>query len=128
MMPDPSNFFLPEQDKMIDEQDFNEWLKKFTSEKSMSNLSAQELSTRWLQIHRQLKDLEKEEKSLRVALTTRYQETNLEPFGIKITKTLRRGNIDYSNIPELKDVDLEKYRADSSDMYRISEIKVSVDE
>ena len=127
-MPDPSNFFLPEQDKMIDEQDFNEWLKKFTSEKSMSNLSAQELSTRWLQIHRQLKDLEKEEKSLRVALTTRYQETNLEPFGIKITKTLRRGNIDYSNIPELKDVDLEKYRADSSDMYRISEIKVSVDE
>ena len=42
-------------------------------------------------------------------------------FGIiKITKVWRVGNVDYKKIPELKDVDLEKYRGKSSFSHRIS--------
>ena len=44
-------------------------------------------------------------------------------FGIKIRKISRIGNIDYSLIPELQGVDLEKYRKEKSYWWDISEIR-----
>jgi putative phage-type endonuclease len=42
----------------------------------------------------------------------------------KYTKSFKKGAVNYSVIPELKDVDLEKYRKNSSTMWRISKVKV----
>lgn len=40
--------------------------------------------------------------------------------GITVAKSSRKGNINYKNIPDLKEVDLEKYRAPASESWRIT--------
>lgn len=45
---------------------------------------------------------------------------NTKGAGIKVTKVLRKGNIDYTKVEELKDVDLEKYRKENSEYWKIS--------
>lgn len=40
--------------------------------------------------------------------------------GRKLTKVVRKGNVDYSKIPELKGVELEQYRKKSSEHWRFS--------
>lgn len=40
--------------------------------------------------------------------------------GIRLTKYMRRGSVDYGKIPELKGIDLDKYRKSSSVNWRIS--------
>lgn len=40
--------------------------------------------------------------------------------GLVCSKLLRRGNVDYNSIPELKQVDLEKYRKPKIEYWRIS--------
>ena len=42
-------------------------------------------------------------------------------FGVKVTKTMRRGNIDYSLIDAIKDVDLDRYRKKPIETWRITE-------
>lgn len=44
----------------------------------------------------------------------------IEGFGLKLTKFWRKGSIDYKKIPELKNIDLEKYRKEASESIRIS--------
>lgn len=40
--------------------------------------------------------------------------------GIRYEKTSRKGNIDYSKIPELKNIDLEQYRKPTTEFFRIT--------
>lgn len=42
-----------------------------------------------------------------------------EGAGLKITKSERKGNVDYKKIPELKGVDLEKYRGKSTTVWSV---------
>ena len=42
--------------------------------------------------------------------------------GVKLTKYYRKGAVEFSKIPELEKVDLEKYRKPMVESYRISEV------
>lgn len=45
---------------------------------------------------------------------------NCRGFGIRAQYITRNGNIDYSSVPQLIDVDLEKYRKPASESWRIT--------
>ncbi len=82
-----------------------------------------QISQKWLNIHRQLKSLEEEEKTLRTALIEMTENKNITGGGIKLTHSLRRGNVQYHQIPELKGIDLEKYRKDPTEVWRLTAMK-----
>ena len=53
-------------------------------------------------------------------LTVLAKNRNALVHGCKLTKVERKGSVDYKSVPELKGVDLEKYRKKSSSHWRLS--------
>lgn len=68
----------------------------------------------------QLEELEKKEKEFRKKLIEFAGDQNALIGDIKLTKSVRRGTVDYSKIVELNGVDLDKYRKDSIITWRVS--------
>jgi len=81
-----------------------------------------EASSEWKVISKQLKALETKEKELRDNLIAMSNKQNSIGGGVKLTRSLRKGNVDYSKIPELELIDLDGYRKDPIEVWRISEI------
>lgn len=81
------------------------------------------LTTEWKDINQHLKQLQKKEKELRDKLISICGQSNTMGNGIKLSKVNQRGRIAYEEIEELKDVDLEKYRKESIEFFRITERK-----
>lgn len=79
----------------------------------------EQCSNKWKSVSSKIKELEKEEDQLRKQLIFLSGEFNAKGCGISLCQVIRKGNIDYSKIAELKNVDLEKYRKDSSTSWRI---------
>jgi putative phage-type endonuclease len=77
----------------------------------------------WLSINRQLKNLEPREKELRDLLISMANQQNAIGAGVKVSKILRKGSIDYSRIPELQGVSLEPYRKELVECWKISGLK-----
>lgn len=78
-----------------------------------------QLAQELLEIRSQLNPLEKREKEIEAALkaaTTR----NAIGGGIKISRYLRKGNVDYNQIPELDTINLELYRKKPIEYFKIS--------
>ena len=70
---------------------------------------------------KRLAELHKEFEALKAQLVQEYKEHGkLFCDGVKITRTLVKGNVRYADIPELKDVDLEKYRGKSTTRTTVS--------
>ncbi len=78
-----------------------------------------ECAHRWKDVGRHRKALEQEEEELRQQLVFLSGETNSRGGGISICQVTRKGNVDYSSIPELKSIDLDKYRKPSTSSWRI---------
>lgn len=78
-----------------------------------------ETAAKWKQIKNQMTQLEKEEEDLRNSLICMSGKSNCKGGGIKLSKIVRKGSIDYKAIPELKEIDLEKYRKTPIEMYRL---------
>lgn len=76
-----------------------------------------------IQIRSQLSILEKEEKALEKDLIGMANNQNSIGGGIKISRYFRKGAINYGEIPELFNVDVEKYRKDPVECWRISQDK-----
>lgn len=74
----------------------------------------------WKYIIEQIKFLEKEEDHLRKQLIFLSGESNTRGNGISLCNVLRKGNIEYDKIPELRGVDLEQYRKDPIKTFRIT--------
>lgn len=74
----------------------------------------------WVMVSKQLKELEEKEKALRDNLIAMARGQNAMGNGIKVSKTIRKGNIDYSRVPQLDGVDLEQYRKNPVEYWRIS--------
>ena len=72
---------------------------------------------------RQRKLLEAKEECLRNEIVSMCDGQSSQGNGIRVSKTLTKGRIKYNDIPELKDVDLEKYRGKSIVSYRFTEMK-----
>ncbi len=75
---------------------------------------------KWKSIVNTIKSLEKEEDELRKQLVFLSGETNTRGAGIAICQVERKGNVDYTKIPQLKGLDLELYRKPSSSSWRIT--------
>jgi hypothetical protein len=79
-----------------------------------------ETAKEWISVQQQLKNLQEQESQIKNKLLQITQEQPTKCNFLKIFKTHRQGNIDYTQISELKNVDLEKYRKNSTSFWRIS--------
>ena len=59
-------------------------------------------------------------EDLRKQLIFLSGESNSRGSGISLCQVVRKGNVDYAKIPELKGIDLEKYRKGSISSWRIT--------
>jgi putative phage-type endonuclease len=75
----------------------------------------------YLSVSNQIKSLEAKEKELRNILIHQCNNQSSTGYGVKIGKSIRRGAVDYSAIPELEGVNLNKYRKDSIEVWTIKE-------
>ncbi len=80
-------------------------------------------ANQWKTLKNDLKNLEIQEQSIRERLIRLAGPSNCKGAGIRLSKVLRKGNVDYQMIPELSGVDLNKYRKKTSESYRIVEGK-----
>lgn len=78
-----------------------------------------DLVTRFSSISDQIKALDTEKKDLLAEIVERCGERQSEINGHKLTKIERKGSIDYKKVPELKGVDLEQYRKNSSEYWSL---------
>lgn len=76
-------------------------------------------SKEWLETKKCLKELEEKELKQRQYLIQLADNQNCKGNGITLTKIVRRGNIEYAEIPELKGIDIDKYRKPNTEMWRI---------
>lgn len=77
----------------------------------------------WTETNRAIKELQEKEKELRDNLIGLSQHHSSKGGGITLTKVVRKGNVKYSDIPELKNVCLDQYRGDAIESWRITEEK-----
>jgi putative phage-type endonuclease len=74
----------------------------------------------WKSVTDEIKSLEKQEEELRKQLIFLSGESNSKGAGISLCQVNRKGNVDYTKIPQLKGVDLEIYRKPSTNSWRIT--------
>jgi putative phage-type endonuclease len=75
----------------------------------------------WKNTVKKLKGCQDEEKRLRDILISMSDDKSSMGAGIKLSKRTRRGSIDYDKIPELENVDFDRYRKPSIDYWNIAE-------
>ena len=61
-------------------------------------------------VRTQFEKLSLEERQLRALLNKLATSRRTFGCGVEVLKTFRRGAVDYGQVPELRGVDLEKYR------------------
>ncbi len=109
------------KDMILEEKRF--WdciLKKIApelTEKDYYNMDGNEKWTSaansWIAVSQQLKSLEEKEKNLRNELILLANDKNAQGNGVRLRKSTVSGSVDYSKIPELKNVNTELYRKNS---------------
>lgn len=66
------------------------------------------------------KQLEFEEEEIKKKLVSLCGNVNSKGAGICLSQVTRKGNVDYASIPELKNIDLDKYRKSSTTSWRVT--------
>lgn len=66
-----------------------------------------------------IKSLEKQYDSLMSCLKESFNQGQSRWDNYQLTVTSRPGSVDYASIPELKSVDLDKYRKDPVQVYKL---------
>lgn len=117
-------------EKLLDkEKEFWQYLRNLESPPlcdkdytEMNSIEWHEKSNEWKRISHQLKLFEELEQKTRKQLIEMANGRNCKGAGIKISLSTRKGNVDYATIPDLRNVDLEKYRKPKSVVWRLGEI------
>lgn len=78
------------------------------------------IASEWKQVQSSIRKLEALEKSLRNDLILISGGHNVVGAGIRMSKVVRKGNVEYKDIPELKDVNLDMYRKEPVESWRIN--------
>jgi putative phage-type endonuclease len=78
-------------------------------------------ATFFLTMKKQREVLEKEEERYRKRLIEISENRNAKGAGIRMTKFIRKGNIEYGKVAELQGVNLDKYRKPPTESWRIGE-------
>jgi putative phage-type endonuclease len=74
---------------------------------------------RYRKLNEQIKSLEEEKEAFRKEILKLCRDQSCLGDGIKVMKTVVRGRVDYDAIPELKVVDMDKYRKPSTTTWKI---------
>lgn len=90
--------------------------------RSVKDDSAIETATELADVMKLKKDLEKREAELRCKLISYGDGNNFICGPLKLTQ-FTSSRIDYKSIPQLKEIDLDKYRKESSPSWRCSIVK-----
>lgn len=80
----------------------------------------EQCALQWRLVSENIKKLEKQEEDLRKQLIFLSGESNTKGSGISLCHVIRKGNVEYAKIPQLKGVDLDKYRKESITSWRIT--------
>lgn len=78
-----------------------------------------EAASEWMKIQKKIHLLESVEKKLRDTLVSMSGGKNSRGGGVRVAKSIRKGTIDYTKIPELEEVDLDVYRKEPIEVWRI---------
>jgi putative phage-type endonuclease len=73
----------------------------------------------WTKINQQMKELEKQEKKSRSALITLSNNENSIGGGVRLSRIISKGRVDYSCVPELKSINLDAYRKPANESWRL---------
>lgn len=73
----------------------------------------------WMETKKQLKLLEEKEAKQRQYLIQLAGNQNCKGNGVSLTKIVRKGTIDYERVPVLKGYDLEPYRKNNIETWRL---------
>lgn len=79
-------------------------------------------TSEWKKVHAQLKSLEEYEEELRKKMIIMCNGKNCRGNNVKSSFYVRKGNINYKNIPEIKNVDLEQYRNHKTIVWKLEEL------
>lgn len=127
VIPDPefANRFLPKAREFLKCIAFNEPpplqdgdYKDMTDEAHWKSYAHE-----YIRLCKEIKTLEEIKESYRKELIKLSSDQNCKAHGVKVMKTHLKGRISYEDIPEMKDLDLEKYRKPSSTVWKILEDK-----
>jgi hypothetical protein len=119
---------VPRNEKYIkilieEEEKFLECMQKFEAPLLMDKDYLYIGDPRWAHLPERLKALkilQEEEKKIREELIHLADGQNCMGAGIKVAKLKRKGAVDYSKVPELQGINLEPYRKEMTDYWRIS--------
>ena len=88
--------------------------------KDMSNEPAWKgFALEYRKLNEQIKNLEETKESYRKELLKLCGDQNCLGEGLKVLKTIVRGRVAYDDIPEIKGIDLDKYRKSSTTTWKI---------
>ena len=118
-------------EKMIaKEEDFWKCVQTFTPPELTNKDFVEKDSSIWLdhanrlrEIDMLLKSLTSEKELIRKDLIEDASGQSSKGFGISLSKTFSNGRVDYKKIPELKGVDLDKYRSNPKESWRLNLLK-----
>lgn len=114
--------------KLLDEMDaFWNCLQNFSPPELTERDFAQNNSPEWeskakryLEVSNLLKSLEKEQEELRLSLIDMADNRSTMGAGLRLTRYAKKGVVQYKNIPELKTVDLNEYRSNTTYCWRVA--------
>lgn len=112
------------------EEEFYSWMQDLTppplTDRDYQIIETPEFldyAEKWKCLAAQLNSLEKEEEILRQQLISFCQNQSSTGGGVRVSRILRRGSIDYAKIPQLQGINLEKYRKKTIECWKIIEAK-----
>ncbi len=115
------------RDMLLQEELFWTCLQEFSPPPLTDRDYVENKSPEWLQmaykykdVTRRLKELEKEQEETRNWLINRADGRSTRGADLRVTKFMRKGNIKYNLIPELKDVNLDDYRGQPVVQWRLT--------
>lgn len=85
-----------------------------------NDITWEQCALRWKSVTNSIKELEQEEEDLRKQIIFLSGESNSKGAGISLCQYERKGNVDYTKIPELKGVNLDIFRKASTNNWRIT--------
>lgn len=116
--------------KMIKEEyEFYKCLINFTPPKLTDrdyfhrhDVAWRDLANELAAVQKEKAKLEERESAIKAELQILCEGKNCKGFGVAVYKTLRKGTVDYAKIPELKSVDLEKYRKEPLEVWTVRSV------
>lgn len=118
-------------DEMIEEeQKFYECMTSMTAPpltdrdyKMREDDAWNQVAQEWLELSKYMKQLEESEEELREKLIALTGDQSSKGSGIRVTKSIYKGMVDYKSIPQLIGVNLDAYRKEPTHRWTISACK-----